>query len=35
MAGIPTVAKSATLQPIEVIFFLLTKVSKAHLVFGI
>lgn len=35
MAGIPTVARSATLKMMEDIFFSLTKLSKAYLVFEI
>lgn len=35
MAGIPIVATSAFLKLREIISFLLPKVSKVHLVFGI
>lgn len=35
MAGVPTVAGSVPLKQREVIFFLLTKVSKAHFVLEI
>ena len=35
MAGVPIVARSAFLKLREIISFLLPKVSKAHLVFGI
>lgn len=35
MGGVPIDARPAVLKLMEVIFFLLTEVSKAHLVFGI